>query len=335
MSFNNIFKNSILFSNIVLNGCMFLFGLVILYTFFQILFSYREGVMIKAQLDKDSGKTYKASDRLVKKGRRAVGSTIKYPYAFWDLQYDKPTKKLKWVFKNWGGRKDKKKAKKYKFKKPTEAVGWVGAMTPAIASGGMKISKKWWKRKAKLRKEYTNLVIMAKKDQETVRRSKPKPKPPPKPPPKPKPIPKPKPVPLPPPKPKPPPPPKPKPVPIRRPKPKPKPRPPPRPRPPPPKPRPKPRPKPKPKPAVVRNYMKQLKVPKNCPQPVRQKNGWLDIFSGFGSPVNCEKRVIFKEGETETPEKYCAKNACYTSRNANDLYCNKDCQVGVIDVLVN
>ena len=55
-------------------------------------------------------------------------------------------------------------------KKPTEAVGWVGAMTPAIASGGMKISKKWWKRKAKLRKEYTNLVIMAKKDQETVRR---------------------------------------------------------------------------------------------------------------------------------------------------------------------
>ena len=61
----NIFKNSILFSNIVLNGCMFKFGLVILYTFFQILFSYREGVMIKAQLDKDSGKTYKASDRLV------------------------------------------------------------------------------------------------------------------------------------------------------------------------------------------------------------------------------------------------------------------------------
>ena len=93
MSFNNIFKNSVLFSNFVLNGSIFLFGLVILYTFFQILFSYREGVSIMAKMRKDSGKVYKANDRLVKKGRKAVGTSIDYPYAFWDLIYDKKDKR--------------------------------------------------------------------------------------------------------------------------------------------------------------------------------------------------------------------------------------------------
>ena len=180
MSFN-IFSNNVLFSNFVLKGSIFLFGLVILYTFFQILFSYREGVMIKAKLDKDSGKTYKANDRLVKKGRRAVGTTISNPYAFWDLIYDKKDRKLKWKFQNWGGRKDKKKAKKYKFKKPTQEIPWEGEMKPGKKAGGMQVSKKWWKRKEKLRKEFTNLVVMAKKDQARSRRAKEKPKPPPTP----------------------------------------------------------------------------------------------------------------------------------------------------------
>ena len=62
------------------NIAMFIFGLVVMYTIFQLLFSFREGVKIKAR----------PSDKSL-------------PMSIWNLKWNKDDKKLQWIWKKWGG----------------------------------------------------------------------------------------------------------------------------------------------------------------------------------------------------------------------------------------
>ena len=107
------------------NIAMFIFGLVVMYTIFQLLFSFREGVKIKAR----------PSDKSM-------------PMSKWELTWDDKEDKGKWEWLEWGGKKAKMKAQK-KFGEdatPPEdkkSIDWVGDLKSGKKAGGMIIANNY------------------------------------------------------------------------------------------------------------------------------------------------------------------------------------------------
>lgn len=132
ISLKKLFSTKILFK-----AAMFIFGLVVMYTIFQLLLSFREGVKIKA----------KPSDKSL-------------PMSIWNLKWNKDDKKFQWIWKKWGGERAAKKGKEFEDEDGnfSKTIDWQGDLKPGKNAGGMIIAGSWWKNKKDEIREYKNLV---------------------------------------------------------------------------------------------------------------------------------------------------------------------------------